>query len=379
MKTVRMRLPNPRTFLHAHAMAAVAVLAALASCVFVPPDAAYLTYVDWETLGRLAAMLAVVGALGRAGAFQFAAAALAARCRRARGLVGVLVGATALASMFVTNDMALVGLLPLAGAALVACGRRDLLPVTFVLQGVAANLCGMLLPFGNPQNIYLSAKYSIGFGQFVATMAAPFAVSVALVATGCFVFSDRASVQVETRPPAPSAGRAAVLVLLLALCVAAVLGAGPVGGALLVVLGALLVVDRRGLAHTDWGLIGTFAAFFVFSGNVARIAPLADALEAWLGGGAFLPAALLSQLISNVPAAVVLSRFTADWAGLLAGVNVGGVGTPIASLATLIVVSHFQSMAPGLRLSRRRFWGLLLGLNFACLAALLAVGCIAGW
>ena len=75
----------------------------------------------------------------------------------------------------------------------------------------------------------------------------------------------------------------------------------------------------------------------------------------------------------------MLSRFTADWAGLLAGVNVGGVGTPIASLATLIVVSHFQSMAPGLRLSRRRFWGLLLGLNFACLAALLAVGCIAGW
>ena len=122
-----------------------------------------------------------------------------------------------------------------------------------------------------------------------------------------------------------------------------------------------------------------FAAFFVFSGNVARIAPLADALKAWLGGGAFVPAALLSQLISNVPAAVVLSRFTGDWAGLLAGVNVGGAGTPIASLATLIVVSHFQSMAPGLRLSRRRFWGRLLGLNFACLAVLLAVGLAAAW
>ena len=194
------------------------------------------------------------GRSGCAGAFQFAAAALAAQCRRARGLVGVLVGATALASMFVTNDMALVGLLPLSGAALVACGRRDLLPATFVLQGVAANLCGMLLPFGNPQNIYLSAKYSIGFGQFVATMAAPFAVSVALVVTGCFVFSDRASVQVETRPPAPSAGRAAVLVLLLALCVAAVLGAVPVGGALLVVLGALLVVDRWASSPTPTGV-----------------------------------------------------------------------------------------------------------------------------
>ncbi len=360
-------------------MAVVATLAALVSCVFVPPDATYLTYIDWETLGRLAAMLAVVGALGRAGVFQYVAAALASRCRRARELVGVLVGATALASMFVTNDMALIGLLPLSGAALVACGRRDLLPATFVLQGVAANLCGMLLPFGNPQNIYLSANYHIGFGSFAATMAVPFAISVALVAVGCLVFSDRAAVEVETHPAAPGPARTVALALLLALCVAAVLGVVPVAWALLVVLGVLLVIDRRGLVRTDWGLIVTFAAFFVFSGNVARIEPLASALKAWLGGGAFLPAVLLSQLISNVPAAVVLSRFTGDWSGLLMGVNVGAVGTPIASLATLIVVSHFQSLAPSLRLSHRRFWGLLLGLNAACLAVLLATGLLAAW
>lgn len=360
-------------------MAAVAVLAAAVSCVAVPPDAAYLDYVDWATLGRLAAMLAVVGALGRAGVFQFAAAAVASRCRSARGLVGVLVGATALASMFVTNDMALLGLLPLSGAALVACGRRDLLPATFVLQGVAANLCGMLLPFGNPQNIFLSAAYHIGLGPFVATMAPPFALSVALVSVGCVALSDGSPVRVEARPDAPAPGRTAVLGLLLALCVAAVLGVAPVAPVLVAVVAVLLVVDRDGLRHTDWGLIVTFAAFFVFSGNVARMAPLADALRAWLDGGAFVPAALLSQVISNVPAAVVLSRFTGDWPGLLAGVNVGGAGTPVASLATLIVLSHFQSLATGLRLSRRRFYGLLFGLNAVCLAVLLAVGLLAGW
>lgn len=370
-----MRHVDVRGFIRSHAMAVVAVLVALVSCVVVPPDEAYLGYVDWGTLGRLACMLAVVGAFGRAGVFQWLAARLATRCRRARGLVGVLVGVTGVASMFVTNDMALLGLLPLAAAALEACGRRDLLPAVFVLQGLAANLCGMLLPFGNPQNIYLTACYGIGFGQFVATMAVPFALSVGLVAVGCVLAADRAPVVVETVPSAPQPARTAVLVLLLAVCV----GAVPVPVALVVVAAALLVLDPRGLAHTDWGLVVTFAAFFVFSGNVARIEPLAQAFEAWLGGGAFVPAALLSQLISNVPAAVVLSRFTGDWAGLLAGVNVGGAGTPVASLATLIVIGQFQALSRTFGLSRRRFYGLLLGANALCLGVLLLVGMLAGW
>lgn len=368
-----------RGLLRSHVMAAVAVLVALASCIAVPPDEAYLGYVDWETLGRLACILAVVGALGRAGVFQWLAAHLAARCCRARGLVGVLVGVAGVASMFVTNDMALLGLLPLAAAALEACGRRDLLPAVFVLQGLAANLCGMLLPFGNPQNIYLTACYDIGFGLFVATMAMPFALSVGLVAMGCILAADRAPVTVETVPPSPQPTRTAMLVLLLAVCVGAVLGAVPVPAALAVVAAALLALDPRGLAHTDWGLVVTFAAFFVFSGNVARIEPLARAFEAWLSGGAFVPAALLSQLISNVPAAVVLSRFTGDWAGLLAGVNVGGAGAPVASLATLIVIGQFQSLSCALGLSHRRFYGLLLGANALCLSVLLLVGVLAGW
>lgn len=374
-----MRRVDVRGFLRSHAMAVVAVLVALVSCVAVPPDGAYLGYVDWGTLGRLACMLAVVGAFERTGVFQWLAAHLATRCRRARGLVGVLVGVTGVASMFVTNDMALLGLLPLAAAALEACGRRDLLPAVFVLQGLAANLCGMLLPFGNPQNIYLTACYGIGFGQFVAAMVAPFALSVGLVVAGCVLAADRAPVAVETVPPAPQPARTAVLVLLLAVCVGAVLGVVPVPAALVVVAAALLVLDPHGLARTDWGLVVTFAAFFVFSGNVARIEPLAQAFGVWLSGGAFVPAALLSQLISNVPAAVVLSRFTGDWAGLLAGVNVGGAGTPVASLATLIVIGQFQSLSRALGLSRRRFYGLLLGANALCLGVLLLVGVLAGW
>ena len=410
-----------RRFVRDQIVPIVSVVAALATCLLVPPDAGYAGYVDWGTLGRLACMLAVVGALREAGLFQMLAVRLVARCRTMRGLAAVLVGVTAFASMFVTNDMALVALLPLAAASLLEAGRRDLIAPVFVLQGLAANLCGMILPFGNPQNIYLSDCYAVGFGAFVQTMALPFAVSVALIALCCVVLvrPDRvagadgkaaggaaSTVQIASLP----AGRLAVLAVLFAVCVAAVLGAVPVPVALAVVGVGLLFADRRVFVRTDWGLLVTFAAFFVFSGNLARIDAVSEAFAGWLAGGAFVPGALLSQVISNVPAAVVLSRFTGDWQGLLAGVNVGGAGTPVASLATLIVVTQFQALARTVpaaptgagggtgmrgqeavnaseasvrlrsgRLDTGRFMGLLCGLNMAFLVLLLVAGLVLGW
>ena len=413
-----------RRFVRDQIVPIVSVVAALATCLLVPPDAGYAGYVDWGTLGRLACMLAVVGALREAGLFQMLAVRLVARCRTMRGLAAVLVGVTAFASMFVTNDMALVALLPLAAASLLEAGRRDLIAPVFVLQGLAANLCGMILPFGNPQNIYLSDCYAVGFGAFVQTMALPFAVSVALIALCCVVLvrPDRvagadgeaaggaaSTVQVASLP----AGRLAVLAVLFAVCVAAVLGAVPVPVALAVVGVGLLFADRRVFVRTDWGLLVTFAAFFVFSGNLARIDAVSEAFAGWLAGGAFVPGALLSQVVSNVPAAVVLSRFTGDWQGLLAGVNVGGAGTPVASLATLIVVTQFQALARTVpaapsapaeagggmgargaeavdaseasvqlrsgRLNTGRFMGLLCGLNMAFLVLLLVAGLVLGW
>lgn len=373
------RLSGLAGFLRCHAMPVAALAAALITCCFVPPDGTYGSYIDLETLGRLACVLAVVGALGRAGVFQALAARLAARCRSARSLVGVLVGVTALASMVVTNDMALVALLPLAAAALVGCHRLDLLAPTFVLQGFAANLCGMLLPFGNPQNIYLSAWYGVDLGSFVAVMAPPFALSAGLSILGCVALADRAPVVVTEASTPLKRGRVLGLAALLALCIAAVLGVVPVWAALVVVFGALLMTDRAGLGQTDWGLIVTFAAFFVFSGNMARIPAVAALFEGWLEQGAFVPGALLSQIISNVPAAVVLARFTGDWPGLLMGVNVGGVGTPIASLATLIVVAQYGAIARTLGLPRGRLWPLLLGINALGLLGLLGIGVLAGW
>lgn len=418
-----------RGFARRNAVPVVSVLAALVTCVFVPPDAGYAGYVEWGTLGRLACMLLAVSGLRASGVFQALAARFVARCQGVRGIVCALVGVTALASMFVTNDMALVALLPLAAACLLAAGRRDLIGIVFALQGIAANLCGMLLPFGNPQNIYLTGTFGIGFADFVAVMLPPFAISVALVVLGCLL-AGRGGVAACPPDVSVDKKRAVAYGVLLALCVATVLGVVPVAVSLVVSLAATLVVERGlGLvARTDWGLIVTFAAFFVFSGNLARVDVVREAFAGWLSMGAFLPAALFSQVISNVPAAVVLSRFTDDWAGLLAGVNVGGAGTPIASLATLIVITQFGALsrelgacpaaaAPGSSPSpletgfpaclplpdafatlgsqatpsssevvvprplptTGHFMALLCALNAACLAILLAAGLLWGW
>ena len=363
-------------------MPAVAVAAALATCAVVPPDAGYAGYVDWGTLAKLAAMLLAVGALNASGAIQALAARVVRACGGVRALVFVLVGMTAAASMFVTNDMALLALLPLSAACFAACGKLRLVAPVFVLQGLAANLCGMLLPFGNPQNIYLSGAFGIGFGDFVQTMLPPFALSCLVILAACWGVG-RGQAHVEVPACAVCRRQLVTGACSLACCIAAVVGVLPPGACLVAVAALALVGDARLPLRIDWGLIVTFAAFFVFSGNLARVPAVQQAFSSWLQAGAFVPAALLSQLISNVPAAIVLSGFTGDWAGLLAGVNVGGAGTPIASLATLIVIAQYGVVARGFRTaevaSPGRFMALLEGANVAMLAVLLAAGVALGW
>ena len=395
------RVRDALRFARDHAMPAVSVLAALVTCALVPPDAGYAGYVDWGTLGKLACMLLAVGGMRESGLFQALAARIVVGCRGVRALTFALVGITALASMAVTNDMALLALLPLAAACLATAGRLDLVAPVFVLQGLAANLCGMLLPFGNPQNVYLAGAFGIGFGEFVRTMAPPFALATLLLAAACLM-TGRGETSVRAEPHPVDRRLAATSLLALAACVAAVVHVLPVPACLVATVALALAGDRGLFVRTDWGLIVTFAAFFVFSGNLARVDAVQGAFSLWLADGAFVPGALLSQVVSNVPAAIVLARFTDDWAGLLAGVNVGGAGTPLSSLATLIVIAQFGQVArskpsreqgrdargrdgePGAVLPNglsgtRRFAALLMGLNLAFLAALLGAGVLLGW
>lgn len=366
-------------------MLVVAAVAAAASALAVPPDEAYLGYFDWKTLGCLFCVLAVASALRLMGAFDRAARAVIARFRRPGPLALALVLTTAVLSCAATNDMALIMMLPLSAATLMGANLPRLVAPVFVLQSLAANLCGMIAPFGNPQNLYLYSYYGLGLGDFLAAMALPFALSTAgIVACTWWLCgqsnggSDRDDTRSLAAPMPLSRRRLAIYGALVALTLLAVFRIVPVAAAVAVVAAALAALDRRALAAVDWGLLATFACFFVFAGNLARVPEVSAWLSPLMADHGLLVSAGLSQIISNVPAAVLLSHFTGAWQPLLVGVNIGGAGTLVGSLASLITLQHFTSVrkifprATALpELSTGRFLALFSVLNFGFLAILL--------
>ncbi len=375
-----------------NATASIAAAAALVTMLFVPPDAAYLGYFDLNTLACLFALLAVIRALRNAGFFETIAHAVVRRFKTLRGLGCALVGVTLVCSMFATNDMALLMLLPLSTVTLASTGNERALPFTFVMQAIAANLGGMILPFGNPQNIFLNSRFGIAFPDFLATMALPFAVSVILIALCCLAGFKASPLSSSSVPDADASERAplpraktALYLVLFALSLGMVFRVVPFVAGVVIVAAALLFADRRALAHVDWGLLATFALFFVFSGNMARIPEVQGFFSMLLGQSTLVTSALASQVISNVPAAILLAPFVDGYQSLLIGVNIGGAGTLIASLASLIAFNHFRAIKRGMKrpgiqaLSTKRYLALFSALNFAFLAMLLAVCLAAGF
>lgn len=381
---MRISATTPAAFLREHAVLVVAAMAAAASALAVPPDEAYLGYFDWKTLGCLFCVLAVASALRLMGAFDRAARAVIARFRSPRPLALALVLTTAGLSCVATNDMALIMMLPLSAATLMGANLPRLVAPVFVLQSLAANLCGMIVPFGNPQNLYLYSYYGLGLGDFLATMALPFALSTISIVACTWWLCGRtdSSSPSDTRnlamPMPLGRRRLAAYGLLFALTLLAVFRIVSIAAAVATVAAALAALDRRALAAVDWGLLATFACFFVFAGNLARVPEVSAWLSPLMADHGLLVSAGLSQIISNVPAAVLLSHFTGAWQPLLVGVNIGGAGTLVGSLASLITLQHFTSVrkifprATALpELSTGRFLALFSVLNFGFLAILL--------
>ena len=358
-----------------NAMPVIAVLAAAVTACFVPPDRTYLGYYDVRTLSCLLCVLAVVCALRSVGLFPVLAQRLVHIFHTTRGVAISLVLITLFGSMLLTNDTALLIFLPLSWFVLHAAHQEQLAASVFILQNCAANLGGMLTPFGNPQNLYLFNHYGIPNGEFVSIMLPPFLLSTALILLGCFLLIRQQPLTVPEQTAALDKKRTAVYLALFALAVAMVLRVVPylIGSA--VILLALLVLDRKALLGVDWGLLVTFAAFFTFSGNMARIEPVQTLFARLLTHGAMLVSALTSQIISNVPAAILLSRFTDDYRGLLVGVNIGGAGTLVASLASLITFREYTKHVSGRTGS---FLALFTAVSFALLAILLAAMSLIG-
>lgn len=346
----------------------VALVAAAVTCFFVPPDGGYADYFDLDTLSCLFCTLAVVSALKRRRFFEWLAVKIVTAFGNMRRVTFALVFVTYFGSMIMANDMALITFLPLGWLVLSSCGKTRYTAFVFVMQNVAANLGGMLTPFGNPQNLYLYSFFEIDAGEFFAIMAIPFAVAFVLIAGTCLVVKPE-PIRLETHPePAPPVWRMIVYFVLFALSVMIVFRVFPYYVGLIVVTVALAILEPKCFLRVDYGLLLTFCAFFVFSGNLSRIPAVRDLLASVVAMSPLLVGTATCQVISNVPSAVLLSRFTTDYRHLLIAVNIGGLGTPVSSLASLITLGEYRKREPGKTL---RYLGLFSLINFSYLAVLI--------
>lgn len=324
----------------------IAFLAAVITSFLIPPDDRYIGYFDFKTLTCLFCVLAVVCALKNINFFYILACRIVKSFKNARMCVIVLVWVTFIGSMLIANDMALLTFLPLGYFVLHTTGKEKYMAFTFIMQNIAANLGGMLTPFGNPQNLYLYSKFNIPIDEFTMIMLPPFLLSIALITACCFIFVKAEPMTFSDDKVKLNIPRAVIYLILFAFSLIIVFRIIPYYIGLVVVPAALLIADRKALKMVDYGLLLTFVCFFIFAGNMARIDAVREGFSYLLRQNTLIFSILSCQVISNVPSAILLSQFTGDYHSLLLGVNIGGVGTLIASLASLITLRQYNAYYP---------------------------------
>lgn len=362
-------ISNARGFAKKNAVMLIAFAAALITSLFVPVDKEYIGYFDFKTLSCLFCVLAVVCALKDINFFFVIARKIVHFFKTARMSILALVYITFIGSMLIANDMALLTFLPLGFLVLSSTGKQKYMAFTFIMQNIAANLGGMLTPFGNPQNLYLYTKFNIPNGEFMGIMAPPFILSVVLITLCCIIFVKNEPLMISNEKIELNGKRTALYLALFALAIAIVFRGIPYWIGLIIIPAVLFFADRHALESVDYPLLFTFVFFFIFAGNMARMDAVRNFFSALLSKNTLLFSALSCQCISNVPSAILLSQFTGNYAELLIGVNVGGVGTLIASLASLITFREYVKHDPK---SIRRYIAEFSAFNFGFLIILIA-------
>lgn len=350
-----------------NAVLIIAFFAALITSFIVPPDKNYIGYFDFKTLFCLFMTLAVVCALGNINFFTFLSRKIVQLTGNLRTLAMALVIITFVGSMLIANDMALITFLPLGYFALYSTKNEKYAAFIFILQNISANLGGMLTPFGNPQNLYLYSKFNIPTGEFTLIMLPPFLLAVVMLIGCCFILKPIHLIIENDNKAKPGIKKTAFFLLLFAISILSVFRIVHYLIGMAVITISLLIVDRKALLRVDYGLLMTFVMFFIFAGNMSRIDLISDFLSGILAKNTLLVSILSCQFISNVPSAVLLSRFTSNYKALLLGVNIGGTGTLISSLASLITFNEFKTLYPS---KTKKYLGLFVLLNLIFLLVL---------
>ncbi|MBQ3504816.1 MAG: citrate transporter [Oscillospiraceae bacterium] len=330
----------------------IAALCAVVTVFLVPPDREYLHYIDFRVLCLLLCLMAVVAGFKKVSAFQVLTFQLLRRIRSGRLLGLTLVLLPFFSSMLVTNDVALLVFVPFTMALLRQLGsEKSIIPI-LVLQTIGANLGSMATPVGNPQNLYLYAAYGLTPGAFFSVVLPLTTISLVCLALSSLWFLPRKLPEQKlSEASIHSIPTLLVCAGLFVLCLLTVFRVIPYPITTGVVIALFLLLDKSVLKEVDYMLLLTFVCFFVVSENLGRVDAVREFLQSLLHRDPLLTAVGASQVISNVPAAVLLSSFTDSWQKLLAGVNIGGLGTPIASLASLITLKLYMAQ-PGAKVGK---------------------------
>ncbi len=330
-------------FLKQDTVLSVSFCLALVSSFFVLPSKEYLSYIDWRVLALLLSLMLSVAGLRSGGVFSFLAEKLLGRVKTTRALSLLFVLLCFFSSMLLTNDVALITFVPFALLLLSEIGKGKLYIPVLVLMTVGANLGSMLTPLGNPQNLYLYSLSGMGMGAFLRLMAPATALSLVLLCLAClFIKSEK--LEPPKKKTAFSGKDTACFLVLFCISLLSVFHVLHFAVSLAVTLLAVFFYRRHLLLEADYALLLTFIFFFIFVGNIKEIPAISAFLSTLTQGREIGVSILLSQIISNVPCTMLLSGFTENFPALLIGVNLGGLGTLIASMASLISFKQYGSV-----------------------------------
>lgn len=341
----------------------VVVVMAIVSMIFVPPDSEYGGYFEWNTIATIFLILLVVAGLININFFETVARFIVKKFKSTRSIIMCLIFLTYVSAIFNANDMSLLTLLPLSYIVLKYTNNLKYCAFTFIMQNIASNLGGMLVPIGNPQNLYIYSFYHISFLEFLKIMALPTLIAFVLIVAVCmFVkndpieFKDDYSKKVNKK-------RLSVLLVLFALVLLSIFRVMPWWLSLILVTVAMIFVDRKAFLGVDYTIPLTFVLFFIFSGNMSRIDALTKFLTKIIDEHTFFTAYVSCQVISNVPTAILLSKFTNNYASLLISVNVASLGIIFSSLSGIIALKEYIKVANKENLPKKRGAWFYIGLD----------------
>ena len=374
-----------KLFLKNETVLCVSFLLAVLSAFVIKPDMLYLTYPDYRTIALLFCLMIIVAGFQSLGIFRMLGHFLITRAGSIRGLSVVMILLCFFSSMVITNDVTLITFVPFTILVLRMSGRVERILKLVVLETIAANLGSMATPIGNPQNLYLYSISDLTAGEFMQAVLPYAGLSLILLVIVVFVGKDEPLLDVSVKDEQEKRaekkagrvlGQAMPLLLLLILCLLVVFRILPYQPVLICVILVILVIKRKLYLSVDYFLLLTFLCFFVFIGNMKRIPQVSEFLVSAVQGRELLAGILTSQIISNVPAAILLSGFSSDYSALLTGVNLGGLGTLIASLASLISFKFFVKEYPDKKVAFLKvftIWNLLFLLVLAAEAFLIGM------